>query len=192
MFSVFRPSSLIYRLELLLALSVRRERGTRHRRSRQRRSTNASKALSSSAWFCADKREIFKRIPIAARETIRFEPPALIKGKAFPANGTKPTITAILINASKASQILNPAAINLPNPSGALWEIFRPRHINKRYKTTRPDAPKNPVSSPTTAQILSVGGTGKPVSFVLAWPIPTPSQPPLTKASSERDKCIGA
>jgi len=42
---------------------------------------------------------MFIRIPIDASEAIRFDPPALIKGKASPAKGISPTITDILIAA---------------------------------------------------------------------------------------------
>ena len=70
---------------------------------------------------------MFIRIPIAASETTRFEPPALMKGKALPANGIKPTITDILINASMPIQSASPEANKVPSMSGARRAITMPR-----------------------------------------------------------------
>ena len=43
-----------------------------------------------------------------------------------------------------------------------------------------------PAGADGKGALLSVGGTGKPVNLVEAFPIPTPNQLPLTKASMER------
>ncbi len=58
-------------------------------------------------------------MPIAARETTRFDPPALMNGRAFPAKGRMFSITAMLMKASTASQMHIPAANKAPNSSGA-------------------------------------------------------------------------
>jgi len=132
---------------------------------------------------------MFKIIPTEAKTTIKLDPPELINGRAFPAKGSKPTITNILINASIASQKVSPPHKSSPNPSGALRVIIQPRHKNTIYKITSIPAPNTPVSSPTTAKTLSVCGNGSPFSLVCDLPIPTPSQPPRMKASNERRTC---
>src|SRR5688572_20464256 len=129
---------------------------------------------------------MLNKIPNAARVVTKFEPPELINGSALPANGNKPTITAILINASIPIQITKPDASNVPSISGARRAITSPRQTNKPYKPINITAPNQPNSSTTTAKILSVGGTGNPVTFDNELPMPTPNQPPLTMASNER------
>ncbi len=56
---------------------------------------------------------------MAASVESRFEPPALTKGRALPAKGSKPTITAMLMEASMTIQKVSPAAITEPSESGA-------------------------------------------------------------------------
>lgn len=58
---------------------------------------------------------MFSRTPIAASETTRFEPPALINGSALPAKGRTLTITAMLMNASEAIHKTIPDAIKAPS-----------------------------------------------------------------------------
>src|SRR3990172_8309939 len=123
-------------------------------------------------------RDTFIMIPTAATDTIRLEPPALINGSAFPANGSSASITDMLMKASMTNQRLKPATISDPSPSGARRAIPMPRQKIMAYKPTSIVAPITPVSSPTTAKMLSVGGTGRPGNLVLAFPIPTPKQPP--------------
>src|ERR1700690_1461813 len=64
------------------------------RRFRPRRSRVAPRFLhSSDSLPDTDCLETLSKIPIATSETVKFEPPALINGKAFPAKGRSPTIT---------------------------------------------------------------------------------------------------
>lgn len=104
-------------------------------------------------------------IPIAAREATKFEPPELIKGNALPAKGSNPTMTAMLIPASIPIQQINPVASNVPSISGALRAMTNPRQISSTYIPTNSNAPNKPSSSMRTANMLSVGGTGKPVNL---------------------------
>jgi len=66
-------------------------------------------------------------MPIPARVEIRFDPPALMKGRAFPAGGSRPTITPMFMNASAMIQNVSPAAMTDPSESGACRATFRPR-----------------------------------------------------------------
>ena len=81
-------------------------------------------------------------------------------------------MTAILIKASKAIQMVNPAARIFPSSSGAFTAIVNPRQNSRVYKITSTAEPTKPVSSPTTAKMLSVDGKGNPVSFVSDLPMP--------------------
>jgi len=119
-------------------------------------------------------------------EEIKLDPPALIKGSASPAKGMRPTITAMLIAAWIPMEMASPEAINVPSMSGARPAMTKPRQIRRPYKMIKTSAPASPSSSTITAKMLSVGGTGKPVSFDSPLPMPTPNQPPLTMASKER------
>jgi hypothetical protein len=51
----------------------------------------------------------------------------------LPANGSRPTMTAMLMSASIMIQKERPPASNLPSRSGALAAIFRPRHRMTAY-----------------------------------------------------------
>ncbi len=73
-------------------------------------------------------REMFSRMPMAARHDTRFDPPELTNGRALPANGSSPTITIMLMLASRPIQITSPAAISVPSMSGARLAISMPRH----------------------------------------------------------------
>jgi hypothetical protein len=98
---------------------------------------------------------MLSKTPTAAIETSKFEPPALMKGKEFPAAGNNPTITPIFIKASVVTQKPNPAASRCPNSSEAFFEISKLRHNTRRYIKTNIKAPSTPVSSPITAKMLS-------------------------------------
>jgi hypothetical protein len=111
---------------------------------------------------------MFKIIPIEVNETTMLEPPALMKGRALPVNGSKPTITDIFIKASIAIQAVKPKAIREPNWSGAFFAMTSPRHMSKTNSMTTNKPPKMPISSAMTAKILSVGARGRPVNFVSA------------------------
>ena len=125
-------------------------------------------------------------MPIAARDDTRLEPPELMKGSAFPAKGSNPTITVMLISASRPIQITRPVASRVPSMSGARRAMTKPRQTSSRVQADQQRAPNSPSSSTMTAKMLSVGGTGRPVSLDVALPMPTPNQPPLTMASKER------
>jgi len=56
--------------------------------------------------------------PIPARVVTMFDPPALTRGRTFPAKGIKFTMADILMNASKNNQIEMPEAINFPKHRG--------------------------------------------------------------------------
>ncbi len=116
---------------------------------------------------------------MAARDETRFEPPALMKGRAFPATGKRPTIMDMLMMASMVIQKVNPAAITEPNVSGALAAIFMPRQSTTPYRPISPSAPTSPNSSTSTAKILSVAAKGRPINLVVALPMPTPKILPL-------------
>jgi hypothetical protein len=62
-------------------------------------------------------------------EAVKLEPPALMKGRVFPAKGNRPTITAMLMMASIAIQKVSPAATSVPRMSGAFWAIRSPRQM---------------------------------------------------------------
>jgi hypothetical protein len=62
-----------------------------------------------------DVREIFIMMPIDVKVTSMLEPPALIRGKAFPVKGISPTITAMFIKASMPIQVVRPKAIKEPS-----------------------------------------------------------------------------
>ena len=101
---------------------------------------------------------MFNKIPTAISDMIKLDPPELINGKALPAKGKRFTMTAILINASSVIHIVKPAARSAPSGSGDLWAIDKPRQRTTTYIPTRMVTPNTPVSSPTTAKILSVWG----------------------------------
>lgn len=44
-----------------------------------------------------------------------LDPPALMRGRALPVKGIKPTITAMFISASRPIQVVNPKARREPN-----------------------------------------------------------------------------
>lgn len=107
-------------------------------------------------------------IPIEVSVTSMLEPPALMKGRAFPVKGISPTITAMFINASIPIQAVRPKARRDPNWSFAFLAIVKPRQISNPNKVTVKKPPMIPVSSAMTAKILSVGAKGRPVNFVSA------------------------
>ncbi len=67
------------------------------------------------------------RMPSAASVVTMLEPPKLTKGSALPANGTRPTMTAMLMKASRVIQSVMPAASSEPNISGARRAMTMPR-----------------------------------------------------------------
>ncbi len=91
------------------------------------------------------------KIPIPTIVQIILEPPKLINGSAFPANGMMLSMTPILIDASVEIQSVIPAAKSFPNVSGAFTEIAKPRHKNIVYKMMTRLPPISPVSSRMTA-----------------------------------------
>ncbi|HLE72896.1 MAG TPA: hypothetical protein VI688_01490 [Anaerolineales bacterium] len=126
---------------------------------------------------------MFIKIPRPAKVVARLEPPKLTSGSVLPAKGTRPTITAMLMEASSVIHSVMPAASKEPNISGARRAMSMPRHKMRPKINSVSKTPISPSSSPMTAKMLSVGGTGRPVSLVSDWPRPTPNQPPCTKAS---------
>ena len=85
---------------------------------------------------------MFNKMPMAANETTRFDPPALMKGRALPAKGSTLNITAMLMKASKAIQMHMPAAKKRPSSSGARRAIVRPRHMMAAYNPIKTAAPQ--------------------------------------------------
>lgn len=67
---------------------------------------------------------------MAHRHETRFEPPALTKGNAFPAKGSSPTMTIMLMPASSPIQITRPVASKVPSISGARRAIKKPRQTS--------------------------------------------------------------
>ena len=116
----------------------------------------------------------------------KFDPPALIKGSALPATGTRRTIIPTLINASKVIQDVSPAASNAPNMSGAFRDMTEPRREISTYIKMISVAMMAPVSWITTTKMVSREGMGKPVHLRSDLPMPTPNKPPLTMPSNER------
>ena len=95
-------------------------------------------------------------------------------------------MTIMLMPASSPIQITRPVAISVPSMSGARRAITSPRQTIPAYRRISPIAPSKPSSYTTTAKMLSVGGTGRPVNLDCARPMPTPKTPPLTTASKDR------
>ncbi len=71
---------------------------------------------------------MFIKIPIPVMVQIMLEPPKLISGSAFPANGRMFSITPILITASIEIHKVIPAASSFPKVSGAFFAMAKPRH----------------------------------------------------------------
>ena len=111
---------------------------------------------------------MFITIPSDVSVTSMLEPPALINGSALPVKGNSPTITAIFIKASIPIQEVSPKAIIEPSWSGAFLAITNPRQTSRTNIAARNSPPIIPVSSATTAKMLSVGARGRPVNLVSA------------------------
>ena len=91
------------------------------------------------------------RMPTAASDAVMLDPPALMNGRALPAKGTRPTMTAMLISASINIQMVSPPASRDPSWSGARRAMVRPRQSRITYIRTTKAAPMRPVSSAITA-----------------------------------------
>lgn len=115
------------------------------------------------------------RIPIAARLTVRDDPPAETKGSVIPVTGTTATTTPMLMSAWKHIQAVMPAAINPPKVSGARMAVRMPAYASaaKRPITTAP--PTSPSSWAMTEKIKSLMSQGTATGL---FPRPVPKSPP--------------
>ena len=90
----------------------------------------------------------------------------------------------MFINASKAIQVVIPAARQVPKRSGARSEARYPRTAKKRNPAMTRVVPISPVSSPTMAKMKSVCASGNHPYFSTEWPMPTPKNPPEARLYS--------
>ncbi len=79
----------------------------------------------------------------------------------MPLVGISPSTTLMLTNACTAIIVVRPSATNEPNVSSARSAIRRPRHAIRQKQIRTPVAPMSPSSSPMTAKMKSVCGSGR-------------------------------
>ena len=85
----------------------------------------------------------------------------LTSGSVMPLVGSSPSTTLMFTNAWMTIIIVRPSARNAPKLSGARMAVRNPRHaITQKHATTRV-APMRPSSSPMTAKMKSVCGSGR-------------------------------
>ena len=83
-----------------------------------------------------------------------------MNGRGTPVIGNRATKPDIFTNVWNPSQLVNPAATNWLNLSGALFDICTPLKIRTEKTPIRTTAPIKPSSFPTTAKIESVVTSG--------------------------------
>ncbi len=79
----------------------------------------------------------------------------------MPFVGISPSTTLMFTNACTAIIVVSPSATNDPNVSSARIAIRRPRHAMRQKQISTPVAPTRPSSSPMTAKMKSVCGSGR-------------------------------
>ncbi len=104
---------------------------------------------------------MLRRIPTAAIETNSDDPPRLMKGSTIPVKGSSPVTTPALISACPASKTVSPQPSTVPNASRARSAMRNPRQVSRTKRAMTSKHPNRPSSSPTTAKMLSVCGTGR-------------------------------
>ncbi len=78
-------------------------------------------------------------------------PPYEMKGIGLPVSGKMPRTPVTLSSICTTMSEVHPAAMSLPERSGACWAILRPAHPRTPKPTSMPRVPTSPHSSPMTA-----------------------------------------
>ena len=113
-----------------------------------------------------------RRNPTMMNAASSEEPPWLTKGSVMPVRGMSLVTPPTMMNAWSTMIEVRPAPISELTSDFARAAVTKPRIAKHRYKSSRPAAPKSPVSSPMAAKMKSLSTTGMRVM-----PLPPPAMP---------------
>ena len=112
------------------------------------------------------------------------EPPWLMKGRVTPVSGMRRVTPPTMRNAWNEMEAVRPVAENAARSLLARAAVVRPRTAKSMNKSSTPEAPRSPISSPMVAKMKSDSTTG--MLSDMPRPMPMPTRPP---SASEYSDC---